>query len=233
MKRSIYFLSPMERQDPPYQQKRKWTYEDKYTSGGECYDCGLDYGGDAWADCVVPDEIWKLINPSEYRGGGLLCFNCMNRRLEFLGLENVPVEICSGPFFIAEDKNGDENMKPKIVCLCGSSRFVDIMAVVAWLLERDEGKIAMGLHLLPQWYPDAPEHHLAEAEGVADQMDELHLRKIDLADEIYVINWSGYIGESTAKEISYAEEIGKPIRYIQTEPTHLIFVKDALSGGLL
>ena len=120
-------------------------------------------------------------------------------------------------------------MKPKIVCLCGSSRFVDIMAVVAWLLEKDEGKIAMGLHLLPRWYPNVPEHHLAEAEGVAEQMDELHLRKIDIADEIFVINWDGYIGESTAKEILYADTIDKPIRYLLLEPAYLSFVRDASS----
>ena len=118
-------------------------------------------------------------------------------------------------------------MKPKIVCLCGSSRFVDIMAVVGWLLEKEEGKIAMGLHLLPRWYPDVPDHHLAEAEGVAEQMDELHLRKIDLADEIYVINWDGYIGESTAKEIAYALVTGKPIRYLLNESAHRKFVSDA------
>ena len=119
-------------------------------------------------------------------------------------------------------------MKPKIVCLCGSSRFVDIMAVVAWLIERDEGKIAMGLHLLPRWYPDVPAHHLAEAEGVAEQMDELHLRKIDLADEVFVIDWHGYIGESTAKEIKYAIAQNKILRYITREPKYFHFVKDSL-----
>ena len=123
--------------------------------------------------------------------------------------------------------SGDEKMKPKIVCLCGSSRFVDIMAVVAWLLEKDEGKIAMGLHLLPRWYPDAPDHHLAEAEGVAEQMDELHLRKIDLADEIYVIDWGGYIGESTAKEIAYAQVAGKKVRYLSADSVRMKFVSDA------
>lgn len=119
-------------------------------------------------------------------------------------------------------------MKPKIVCLCGSSRFVDIMAVIAWLLERDEGKIAMGLHLLPLWYPDVPAHHLAEAEGVAEKMDELHLRKIDLADEVFIIDWHGYIGESTAKEIEYATAQDKPIRYLKQESIYLDFVKRAL-----
>jgi len=120
-------------------------------------------------------------------------------------------------------------MKPKIVCLCGSSRFVDIMAVVAWLIERDEGKIALGLHLLPLWYPNVPEHHLAEAEGVAAKMDELHRRKIDIADEVFVVDWHGYIGESTAKEIEYAIEQNKILRYIRKEPKYFDFVRGSLS----
>ena len=118
--------------------------------------------------------------------------------------------------------------KPKVVCLCGSSRFIDIMAVVGWLLERDEGAITVGLHLLPQWYPDVPEHHLGEAEGVAEQMDKLHLRKIDLADEVFVIDWDGYIGESTRKEIAYAVSNKKPVRYLKQEPKYYDFVFEAL-----
>jgi hypothetical protein len=107
--------------------------------------------------------------------------------------------------------------KPKIVVLCGSSRFVDIMAVAAWLIERDEKAITMGLHLLPAWYRSAsgklPKHHLAEHESCTEEMDELHLRKIDLCDEIFVVNWAGYIGDSTMREIAYATELRKPIRF--------------------
>jgi len=44
-------------------------------------------------------------------------------------------------------------------------------------------------------------------------MDNLHLRKIDLSDEIFVVNVDGYIGESTAREIKYAEKIGLNVRY--------------------
>lgn len=104
--------------------------------------------------------------------------------------------------------------KPKVIVLCGSSRFVDIMAVCAWLIERDEKGISMGLHLLPGWYcreriPD----HLAEHEGVAADMDALHLRKIDLADEIFVVNFNDYIGSSTTNEVNYAKERGKNIRW--------------------
>lgn len=118
--------------------------------------------------------------------------------------------------------------RPKIICLCGSSRFVDIMAVVGWLLEKDEGAITIGLHLLPNWYPDVPENHIAEAEGVTEQMDELHLRKIDLADEIFVIDWEGYIGESTSKEIEYAIAKNKPIRFLRLETTYYNFLFEAL-----
>lgn len=103
--------------------------------------------------------------------------------------------------------------KPKIVALCGSSKFCDIMAVCAWLIERDEKAITMGLHLLPQWYPACPDNHLAEHEGVATAMDALHLRKIDLADEIFVVNYDDYIGDSTLAEINYTSSMGKKIRW--------------------
>ena len=43
----------------------------------------------------------------------------------------------------------------------------------------------------------------------------MHLRKIDLADEIFVINVGGYIGSSTKTEIEYAEKTGKPVRYLE------------------
>lgn len=117
-------------------------------------------------------------------------------------------------------------MKPKIITLCGSSRFVDIMAAVGWILERDEGAIAMGLHLMPIWYfsqlyeytRGKIPNHLAEHEGIAEQMDKLHLCKIDLSNEIFVVNRNGYIGESTAKEIAHAESRNLPIRWYTSDP---------------
>ncbi len=109
--------------------------------------------------------------------------------------------------------------KPKVVVLCGSSRFVGIMAVCAWLIERDEQSITMGLHLLPEWYckHEIPDH-LAEHEGVAAQMDELHLRKIDIADEIFVVNYQFYVGDSTRREIEYAIKCNKPVRWYTNDP---------------
>lgn len=103
---------------------------------------------------------------------------------------------------------------PKIVCLCGSTKFVDIMAVEAWKLEK-QGFITLGLHLLPLWYDGLERDHQAEKDGIKDQMDELHKRKIDLADEVFVVNIGGYIGESTRSEIAYAIKNGKPVKYLE------------------
>ncbi len=115
--------------------------------------------------------------------------------------------------------------KTKIVTLCGSSKFTDIMAVCAWLIEKNENAIAMGLHLLPVWYPDCPPDHLAEHEGVATQMDMLHMRKIDISDEIFVVNWDAYVGHSTTNEIKYAVDSGKPVRWLTNDP-----IGDEVSG---
>lgn len=110
---------------------------------------------------------------------------------------------------------------PKRIVLCGSSRFVEWMAVTAWILERDEGALTMGLHLLPWWYssPDKKiSDHLAEHEGVASGMDDLHLRKTEISDEVFVVNRENYVGESTAREVGYARERGIPVRWYTGDP---------------
>lgn len=107
--------------------------------------------------------------------------------------------------------------RPKIVCLCGSSRFVQEMAVIAWELEKEEA-IVLSLHLLPAWYKTRCADHLAEAEGVADRFNDLHLRKIDLADRVMVVNVGGYVGDDTRREIAYCRKIGKPLTFLEPEP---------------
>ena len=52
-------------------------------------------------------------------------------------------------------------------------------------------------------------------EGIKEMLDDMHKRKIDMADEIFVINVGGYIGSSTASEIKYAQATGKPIKYLE------------------
>lgn len=48
-----------------------------------------------------------------------------------------------------------------------------------------------------------------------EMLDDMHKRKIDMADEIFVINVGGYIGDSTRSEIDYAIEHGKKVRYLE------------------
>ena len=46
-------------------------------------------------------------------------------------------------------------------------------------------------------------------------LDDMHKRKIDLADEIFIINVGGYVGSSTKSEIEYAKMMGKPVKYLE------------------
>ena len=104
-------------------------------------------------------------------------------------------------------------MKTKIVTLCGSTRFAQWFMIKRWELEK-QGIITLGINILPEGYFEGEGHHGAEQEGVKHILDELHKRKIDLADEVFILNVDGYIGESTRNEITYAESIGKPIKYL-------------------
>lgn len=109
-------------------------------------------------------------------------------------------------------------MESKVVTLCGSTRFIDVISVCGWLIERDEQALTFGLHLLPGWYPNCPPHHLAEQEGVADQMDALHLEKISRSDEMFVVDFNDYIGSSTLAEIAHAKARDIPVRYFSSDP---------------
>jgi hypothetical protein len=109
--------------------------------------------------------------------------------------------------------------KPEIICICGSTRFADTHAIKRWEFEREGKAICLMINYLPVWYAqahgwDKPDH-LGEQAGNKDVLDELHMRKIDLADRVYVVNPGGYIGHSTQREIEYAKKIGKPVEYME------------------
>ena len=97
----------------------------------------------------------------------------------------------------------------KVITLCGSTRFKD-----AFLQEQKrltlEGNIVLSVGLFG---------HSGDGEvwteGTKAMLDDMHKRKIDMADEIFVINVGGYIGESTGSEIEYAKHTGKVVRYLE------------------
>ena len=108
--------------------------------------------------------------------------------------------------------------KPVVICLCGSTRFADHHAVMRRELEK-EGAIVLMINYLPAWYATAQgwtgNDHFGEKAGLKEHLDELHLRKIDLADRVMVINIGGYIGDSTRREIEYAKSTGKVVEYLE------------------
>jgi hypothetical protein len=92
--------------------------------------------------------------------------------------------------------------RPEIVCICGSIRFVDEMRAA----NRD--LTFAGVIVLAPGEADAP---ITAEQKTA--LDALHRHKIDLADRVLIVNPGGYIGESTTREIAYAQATGKPLSY--------------------
>jgi hypothetical protein len=100
-------------------------------------------------------------------------------------------------------------LRPRIVCICGSTRFAAHMNREAERLTLD-GAIVVRPEVVA--YSRERDQQFVEPE-VKARLDELHLRKIDLADEVVVVTVNGYIGESTRREIAYARKTGKPVRF--------------------
>lgn len=98
--------------------------------------------------------------------------------------------------------------RPRIVCLCGSLRFGREFAA-----ERTRLTLELAIVLAPEATEvSVPDPSLVRSLG------ELHLRRIDLADEVRIVNPGGYIGDATRREIAYAESLGKRVTYFH-EPT--------------
>ncbi|WP_299530270.1 hypothetical protein [uncultured Streptomyces sp.] len=116
----------------------------------------------------------------------------------------------------AEEKLADAKRRlslPRIVVICGSTRFMAEMAE-ADLRETTAGRIVVK----PGCDLKSP-HELwsdpADAEALKVRLDALHRAKIRLADEVLVVG--DYIGESTRSEIAYARSLGKPVRFTHPE----------------
>ncbi len=100
--------------------------------------------------------------------------------------------------------------KYKVITLCGSTRFRDAFLEAQKRLTL-EGNIVISVGLFGHagdeevWMP-----------GTKEMLDDMHRAKIDMADEIYVINVGGYIGSSTRGEIEYALKTGKKVSYLES-----------------
>ena len=104
----------------------------------------------------------------------------------------------------------------KVITLCGSTRlkneFMDVQKRLAL-----EGNIVISGGLFSHSGDNEVWKNMDEGTltRTKEMLDDMHKRKIDMADEIYVINIGGYIGDSTRSEIDCALSKGKKVRYLE------------------
>ena len=106
--------------------------------------------------------------------------------------------------------------KYPVITLCGSPRFKDqFMEVQKRLTLKGNIVISVGLfgHSGDEEVWDGMDE--GTLSKTKEMLDDMHKRKIDMADSIFVINVGGYIGESTRSEIEYAKAQGKEVRYLE------------------
>lgn len=101
------------------------------------------------------------------------------------------------------------NRKYQVITLCGSTKFKDEFIEMQKILTL-QGNIVLTVGL----FGHSGDNEVWEL-GVKEKMDDMHKQRIDMSDEIFVINVGGYIGESTKAEIEYARSKGKRIAYLE------------------
>ena len=105
----------------------------------------------------------------------------------------------------------------KVICLCGSTRFTEQMLIKQWELTK-QGYVVLTWCVLPDSYFEnnnlKDKSHIGDQENIKELIDEVHKRKIDLSDEVFVINVNDYIGESTTSEVNYAIKNDIPVKWM-------------------
>jgi hypothetical protein len=115
---------------------------------------------------------------------------------------------------IALVKKHEVEVRPKIVCLCGSTRFFE-----TWQEQNFKETMKGNIVLAVGFFSHASSKAHGQTVGITPEekiaLDELHKRKIDLSDEVLILNVGGYIGESTRSELDYAIAHKKAVRYLE------------------
>lgn len=103
----------------------------------------------------------------------------------------------------------------KVITLCGSNRFKEDFDRVSQALTLD-GNVVLGLSVYSKFemmfydWANDPKSYVP-------LLREIHRQKIMMADEIFIIDPSGYVGSDTQREIDFARDLGRPIRYLSKE----------------
>ena len=106
--------------------------------------------------------------------------------------------------------------KYKVITLCGSTKFKDEFMKVQKDLTL-KGNIVISVGLFGHSGDNKVWENMDEGTltKTKEMLDDMHKRKIDMADEIFVINVGGYIGTNTKSEIEYAKQTGKKVKYLE------------------
>jgi hypothetical protein len=118
---------------------------------------------------------------------------------------------------LMEDQQAPQSAEgeAKVITLCGSTKFEGEFAEVNQRLTM-EGCVVISVGTFS--LPDLPDYDwTADSSDLKGRLGGLHFQKIRMADEVYIVDPGGYVGESTRREIAYAESLGKPVRYLSRE----------------
>lgn len=99
------------------------------------------------------------------------------------------------------------NNKTNVITICGSLKFKDEMLTLASKMELEGNNVL--IPILPV------DDKIIYTKEEIIKLGNMHKKKIDISDEIFVVNVKGYIGESTKSEIEYAKKHGKKISYLE------------------
>ena len=109
---------------------------------------------------------------------------------------------------ILDEEEYQKDKKYNIITLCGSINFKD-----EFLRVQEKLVLEKNIVFTPNFFSNISKEEISLE--TKEMLDKMHKQKIDMSDEIYVINQGGYIGESTKLEIEYAKSKGKKVTYLE------------------
>lgn len=109
---------------------------------------------------------------------------------------------------ILDEEEYQKDKKYNIITLCGSIKFKD-----EFLKVQEKLVLEKNIVFTPNFFSNISKEEISLE--TKEMLDKMHKQKIDMSDEIYVINQGGYIGESTKLEIEYAKSKGKKVTYLE------------------
>ena len=128
-----------------------------------------------------------------------------------LGSSHPPVWIDAENPFLTDSSGLESAKRYPVITICGSGKFLDTM------LQEEQRLTLAGYIVLMLGVKKTDVQRSHDLNQYKDMLDEMHLRKIDMADEVYIVDIDGYVGESTKNEIEYATIHGKPISYFSNQ----------------